>query len=374
MPSPFTVHAPGRVNLVGEHIDYCGLPCFPMAIQLGITVEVTPRRDAIVSARNRDARFAPVEFTLSTDIPPAPTGSWGNYIRAAAQALVRRLGMLRGADLLVSSNLPVASGLSSSSALVVAIATAMLRASDSTIDPLELAVLLAEGERYVGTAGGGMDQAIIVAARKDHASRIGFDPLCIRHVMVPAGWAFIIASSLERAEKSGSVQAAYNERTRSTREAHRHLAARLGDDAPWPVLLERHGGDTLLDAASTLDPVSRMRLRHVVTEAGRVASAVVAMEDRDMAQFGRLMDQSHGSLRLDYEVSTPALDALVRIARDAGARGARLTGAGFGGSIVALAEEGGVRRVLDALAAKFYEVRGVASGAFVARPSAGALG
>jgi galactokinase len=371
---PFAVHAPGRVNLIGEHIDYCGLPVLPMAIQLGITAEVRPRAGTALSVSNRDSRFPPVDFNISTEIAPDARGHWGNYVRAAAQAIARRVGALEGADIAISSNLPVASGLSSSSALVVAIAVALLRRNGITLAPVELAALLAEGERYVGTAGGGMDQAIIVAAEAGMGTRIDFTPLRLRHVAIPATWCFIVAPSLERAEKSGAVQAAYNERTQATRAAHDHLVRRLRHEADFSALLVTHGAGELLDTATALDPVTYRRLRHVVTEATRVDQAIEAMEAADLESFGALMDASHQSLADDYEVSTPALDELVNIARNAGASGARLTGAGFGGSIVALAEASNAGRVLGALDSMFYRPRGVdTSPAFIAIPSAGAV-
>lgn len=370
----FAVRAPGRVNLVGEHIDYCGLPVLPMAIQLGITAEVTPGAGTILSVSNHDSRFPPVEFAISQDIAPDARGHWGNYVRAAAQAMARRVGALEGAAVVITSNLPVASGLSSSSALVVAIAVALLRRNGITLAPVELAALLAEGERYVGTAGGGMDQAIIVAAEAGMTARIDFNPLRLRHVAIPATWCFVVAPSLERAEKSGAVQAAYNERTRATRAAHDHLVSRLRHEADFSALLVTHGPAELLDAAAGLDSTIYRRLRHVVTEAVRVDQAVEAMESADLQGFGALMDASHQSLTTDYEVSTPALDELVGLARAAGAAGARLTGAGFGGSIVALTEASNAGRLLEAFGSAFYRPRGVeASPAFIAIPSAGAL-
>ena len=371
---PFAVHAPGRVNLIGEHIDYCGLPVLPMAIQYGITAEVMPRGDATLSVSNSDPQFPPVEFVIAREIPPGEPGHWGNYVRAAARAIARNAGALEGADVVIRSDLPVAAGLSSSSALVVSIAVALLRRNGLTMPPVDLAALLADGERYVGTAGGGMDQAIIVGAEPGMATRIDFHPLRLRHVAIPATWCFIVAPSLERAEKSGAVQAAYNDRARATRAAHDHLVTRLRHDAGFPSLLASHGPAMLLDAGAALDPATSRRLRHVVTEAARVDQAVEAMEMADLRAFGALMDASHASLAADYEVSTAALDELVGLARSAGAVGARLTGAGFGGSIVALTEASNAGRVLERIDAMYYRPRGVpVSPAFIALPSAGAI-
>src|SRR5438067_412444 len=149
------VRAPGRVNLIGEHIDYCGLPVLPMALRQSVRLAFHPRADCETRLVNRDARFAPSAFAVKASIPAAPAGDWGNYARAAAQALAQRFPDLRGVDAMVESDLPIAAGLSSSSAVVVAMAPALLHANRRMVAPLELMELLARGERYVGTAGGG---------------------------------------------------------------------------------------------------------------------------------------------------------------------------------------------------------------------------
>src|SRR2546427_344271 len=272
------VRAPGRVNLIGEHIDYCGLSVFPMALRRSVRIEFSPRSDREMRLANRDPGFAPSAFAVSESIPPGPAGDWSNYARAAAQALAQRFPGLRGIDALVESDLPIAAGLSSSSALLVAIALAIMHANRVTMPSLELMELLARGERYVGTAGGGMDQAIILGARAGYASRIDFHPLRLTPTAVPTGWQFIVAWSLVHAEKSGAARQAYNERTRQGREA--------------------------------------------------------------------------------------------------GAAGARLTGAGFGGSIVALCRVERAPEVVSALREKFYAPRGAADDVerhvFAAEPSGGA--
>ncbi len=373
------VRAPGRVNLIGEHIDYCGLPVLPMALSRGVRIAFERRVDRGTRLVNADARFAPSFFTIEASIPPAPAGDWSNYARAAAQALAQRCPDLRGVDGLVQSDLPIAAGLSSSSALVVALALALLQANGVTVPPLELMELLAQGERYVGTAGGGMDQAIILGARAGCASRIDFRPLRLTPTPVPAGWQFVVAWSLVPAEKSGAARQAYNERTRQCDEARRLVATRLGrrEDISYPALLAAAPvEELLLVAEATLSGVLARRFRHVVTEGTRVRQAEAAMAAGDLAAFGRLLDASHQSLRDDYEVSHAELDRLVELAREAGAVGARLTGAGFGGSIVALCRVERAPEVVSALRERFYAPRGAAADVgrhvFLAEPSAGA--
>src|SRR5262245_50531180 len=151
--------APGRVNLIGEHIDYNDLPVLPMALQRDVALLCRPRADAVVRLANVDERFAPRGFEVSRAIEPFARGDWGNYSKAAAQALARDLGIARGMDAVVSATLPAAAGLSSSAALVVASALAILAANERELDPLALAELCADAERYVGTRSGGMDQA-----------------------------------------------------------------------------------------------------------------------------------------------------------------------------------------------------------------------
>jgi galactokinase len=352
-----------------------------MAIQRSVRIAFDARADREVRLASRDPAFAASTFALTQHIPPAPAGDWSNYGRAAAQALAQRFPDLHGVDAVVESDLPIAAGLSSSSALVVAMALAILHANGVSMAPLELMDLLARGERYVGTAGGGMDQSIILGAQAGCASRIDFHPLRLTPTAVPADWQFIVAWSMVHAEKSGAVGQQYNERPRQADEARRLVATRLGhpEDTSYPTLLAAAPVATLLERAeTTLSGVLSKRFRHVVTEGARVpqAEAAMARGGGDLAAFGLLLDASHQSLRDDYEVSHPELDQLVELAREAGAVGARLTGAGFGGSIVALCVADRAPQIMAALRERFYAPRGAAADVgrymFAAEPSAGA--
>ena len=150
------VRAPGRVNLIGEHIDYNGLSVLPMAIQRHVTLLVRPRTDRTVRVATTAAGLDPCEFPLADDIPSFPTGHWGNYVKAASQALEREQGPLAGFDAVIHSTVPVAAGLSSSSALVIGVALALLAANRRHWDPIPLAEAMALAERYTGTQGGGI--------------------------------------------------------------------------------------------------------------------------------------------------------------------------------------------------------------------------
>lgn len=368
------------MNLIGEHVDYCGLPVFPMAIPQSAWLLVRPSDDAKVRLADCRGDFPPVEFDLEREIAPAPAGDWGNYPRAAAQALVARFGTLHGIDAALCSDIPPASGLSSSTALVIAAALALLDRNELPIEPGSLATLLAQGERYVGTQGGGMDQAIVLGAKAGTAARVSFNPLRLGHVRVPADWRVIVASSLLPARKSGAARRAYNQRPKEAREALAIVAAQLGvSDAAWTHerLLAEFGTARLLELGlDALPPTLLRRWRHVVTEASRVEDAIAAMTSSDLARFGRLLGESHQSLRDDLEVSRPELDQLVELAVEAGAAGARLTGAGFGGCILAVVAEEAEPAVRAHLQERYYGPRGVRDslGAhlFTAPPSSGA--
>ena len=376
--------APGRVNLIGEHTDYNDLPVLPMALQREVRMALRPRDDGLVRLANESAEFEPVEFEIQPGIPRSAPGHWGNYVKAPADHLAAHFGIRRGFDGVLVSDLPVASGLSSSSALVNTIGLALARLNEVEAGPLELAALMADAERYTGTRGGGMDQAISMGARAGHAARIDFAPLRMSHVPVPAEWRFVVADTGVRAEKSGAAQRAYNTRREECERALRIVGETLvgrGElptpPASYPALLAALGFDGALAAGrDALDTHLLKRFRHVVTEARRVESAVDMLAGGDLTGMGELMDASHESLRTDYEVSSPELDEMVTLARQGGAVGARLTGAGFGGCAVALAPAGAVEEVVTALRERYWAARSArdasADRVFVAAPSEGA--
>lgn len=372
------------MNLIGEHTDYNGLPVFPMALQREARIELRPRDDGLVRLSNADPEFPAVAFEIGGDIERGPVGSWENYVKAPAQELARRFAITRGFDGVLSSDVPVASGLSSSSAIVNVVGLALAEINEVGLDVLELADVMADAERYTGTRGGGMDQAISLAARAGHATRIDFSPLRTTHVPIPVDWRFIVADTGVRAEKSGSAQGAYNRRREECEEALAQVGAGLVRGgwmgaAPdgYRDLLGAVQARELLDRATEILSGSLLRrFRHVITEAGRVEEAQDALRAADHGGFGTLMDASHGSLRTDYHVSSAELDELVALAKEGGAAGARLTGAGFGGCVVALASPSTVDEVLESLVAGYYEPRGMTGNLdrhlFVAVPSEGA--
>ena len=348
--------APGRVNLIGEHTDYNGLPVLPIAIDRAIRIDFRVVGEAMVRLDSPVARFSPFAFQLKRPIEAADQGDWSNYVRAAALGLLEHgVELRRGIEGTVTGDVPIAAGLSSSSALVVASALALLKANgvEGTTSRLELAALMARAERVVGLQGGGMDQAACLCGVEGHALRIDFEPVRVTPVAVLEGWRWVVASSLQRAEKSAGAREAYNERARQCRKA----LEGMGGLTYRELVADRDLDGVLRRADRVLAPVLFKRFRHVVTEGRRVALAEEAMRNGHMGRFGELMVGSHASLRDDYEVSTSELDEMVEIALEAGAAGARLTGAGFGGCVVALCDESAVAPVMDALAERFYAPR-----------------
>ncbi len=397
-PPQFVVRAPGRVNLLGEHTDYNGLPVLPMAIDRSVLIAGRVRVDRQVRARNTAQQFTPRCFELAERIPPYAAADWGNYLKAAAQGLQGAYGkgLRAGADLCVDGNIPSGAGLSSSSALVVAAALGLLAANELEVPFPILAEILPAAEQYVGTLSGGMDQAISLLAQAGHALRIDFFPLRQRAVGMPEAVRIVVCDSLVTAEKSGAAKQAYNQRVIEGRLACRILETLLGTDLPGKLrtlgdLVTRGAGRPLTefldllaarlpDRALTLDEITTVvgtgrtalrascaipdglcdsfsivrRVRHILTEARRVEQAEVALRRGNLHEFGRLMDESHASCRDDYEISCTAIEELIGIAKRAGALGARLTGAGFGGCTVNLVRKEQLEPFVRALDESFY--------------------
>lgn len=338
--------APGRVNLIGEHTDYAGGLALPMAVDLATAVEGRRLGDRIVldsdaaegvvnlrahpgddpeqhpgaasqaaahSGRRGDAVTAPHD--ADGPLPP-----WGAHVEAVRAGLAAR-GQGGGLEGTVRTTLPVGAGLSSSAALDVALALALGFVGTRG----DLAALARDAEeRAVGVPCGMLDQVTSVAAVAGHALLIDFAHLAVRNVVLPEGLEVVVVHSGQQRTLAGS---AYAERRGQCEAA----ASELG-----PL-----GAVTPDDVTRLADPVLRRRARHVVSENARVLAMVEAFERSDLVAAGQLLDASHRSLRDDFEVSTTVLDALVdRLASTPGVYGARLTGGGFGGCVVAFTEPG----------------------------------
>jgi N-acetylgalactosamine kinase len=405
------VRAPGRVNLIGEHTDYNGLPVLPMAINRDILLAASARPDNQVHLKNVNDLYPDRQYEITAPIPPFSKGDWGNYSKAAVQTILDYVSseglspgkQLCGMNLLVHGDLPAIGGLSSSSALVVANALAAVYLNQLRIEKVELAELLAKGERYVGTEGGGMDQAASLLAERGKALKIDFFPLRVNPVPLPSAYKVIVVNSLIKAEKTQGSMDDYNRRPRECRmivalinralqewkgengqiERLAEVEELIRKDPQIQTVVDRALGEDKLDLTEIgrrlRKPVPeveadfltlrdgrvlsqpprgfplRQRFRHVISEAQRVREAVLALENDQVNRLGELMIQSHSSCARDFEISCPELDALVQIARESCAVGARLTGAGFGGCIVAMVDDSRVDSFVQRVGREYFQ-------------------
>ena len=351
------VHAPGRVNLIGDHTDYCEGFVLPMAIDRDCMVAIAPGVRSIGAPGRIRARSTELEGLVdvasdgSTE-PRTVEPSWGRFVAGVVQALTERGTTIPDLDLAISSTVPAGSGLSSSSALAVALTLALADVAEMTLDRTDAARVALDAEmRATGVPGGLMDQLASLFGMAGHALLIDCRSLSIDPIALPSELAVVVVhSGLPRT----LATSAYAER----RGACEAAAARLG------VV-------TLRDA--TLDQVSDdPRARHVVTENARVIEFAAALRAGDVGRLGPLLLASHASLRDDFEVSTPELDLLVNLLVEAGAYGARLTGAGFGGCVVALAPIDRAGEVMTKTVERYRSATGIEPAAFVVNAVDGA--
>ncbi len=369
-PEPRFISVPGRVNLIGEHVDYHGLPVLPMAIQRRIRIAFRPRHDSRIRAVSLG--YGEREFQWADKLESSAPGDWENYVKAAAQAVHDRWKISRGIDAAVVSDLPPAAGLSSSSALLTGFSLALLQANGVLTTFDELMRVLPEGEYFVGTRGGGMDHAAVLASKAGSALLVHFVPVSACVVPIPKDWAFLVAHSLTTAEKSGAVRAEYNSR----RTAGTRALQRLGFASYAAAIEGRTFDEIKAIAADRLEGEEQRCFLHVAGEALRTTAAVAALRVAEAETFGRLLNESHESLRDLLRVSNEALDSLVGTARDAGAVGARLTGAGFGGCAVVFCHSSKREQIAEALVSRYYSRRAgfdPSTHLIAAEPSDGAL-
>lgn len=329
--------APGRVNVIGEHTDHSGGFVLPVALPLRVTVTCEPRGDREVHAASGALGEASGELGHRT-------GAWLDHVIGPAVVL----GLERGFDARISSDLPMGAGLGSSGALGVAVLRALRDAFAIDLDDLTIAKLAQRSENeVVGARSGIMDQ--LVASLGGEGEALFLDCRSLRYVRIrlpPELELVVVHSGTRHAHASG----AYNERRRQCEEAARSLGV--------PEL--RDVGLADLRRVDALPDPLRRRARHVVTENARVQGAVEALRAGDLPRLGSLLDASHRSLRDDFEVSTAEVDLLVELVREqGGVHGARITGGGFGGSIVAVADAGRGRHAAARAVAEYEERTGL---------------
>jgi galactokinase len=357
--------APGRVNLIGEHTDYTGGFVLPLALPLGVVCAGAGRDDGLLSVRS--AQVPEEGHTVDVRaVAPGDLGGWAAYAVGVAWALRERWGVVQGADLLIDGDVPPGAGLSSSAALECVVATVLRDLSGAPLSADDLARLARQAENdFVGAPTGVMDQLAAMHGRAGHVlfidTRSGgiepvpFDPRS-------SGTQLLVVDT--RAPHQ-LVDGEYAQRRRECEEAARALG----------VVELRDAGPADLDggAGRELPTVLRRRARHVVTENARVLEVVAALRaGGDPGAIGPLLTASHMSLRDDFEVTVPQLDVAVEAALAAGAYGARMTGGGFGGCVIALVDTAARHAVVAAVEDSFAGHGFGRPASFVAVPSDGA--
>jgi galactokinase len=336
----FEVRAPGRVNLIGDHTDYQDGFCLPMAIDREVVVRARGRSDGFVRARS-DSFAGVVELPADGSRAPQTVDvAWARPIAAVLQSLAALGRVPSGFDADISSTVPVGSGLSSSAAFIVAVALAATKVAGLAVEPRALALVAQAAEQAsTGVPCGVMDQMASVFGRAGHALLLDCRTLAIEPVPLPPAVAVVVVHTGMARTLADS---AYSERRAACEAAARRIGVAMLRDATVEQVAD--------------DPFAR----HVVSENQRVVEFAGALRRGDLDRCGQLMISSHASLRDDFRVSTDQLDALVVALVDAGAYGARLTGAGFGGCAVALVAVDGVDGVVDRAVARYRSATGLA--------------
>lgn len=345
--------APGRVNLIGEHTDYNEGFVFPAAINLYSRVAIAPRLDRKIQVYSENFSES-VEFDLD-ETDPRAAGHWSDYVRGVAMTIDRGGHRLRGANILIRGEIPTGAGLSSSASLEVAAGYALMKNSDLAVDLVELARLAQRAENeFVGARCGIMDQFIACLGRAGHALRLDCRSLDYRLVPISEDARLVVCNTMVKHELAHGE---YNQRRAECEEGVRSLAEKL----PGILALRDVTIADLDRQVGFLSEVIYKRCRHVITENARVIDAAAALSCNDLIEFGRLMYESHSSLREDYEVSSPELDTMVRLAREAeGVYGARMTGGGFGGCTINLVRADKVDDFKRLITAGYEQATGIA--------------
>lgn len=404
----FFVRVPGRVNIIGEHVDYCGYAVCPMAIQQFILVAVAPSETDEFRITNLDSKYADFKCKDFQDLSNRNINDsnggpdWHKYFLCGVKGILEiipRENIPTGMFAAVWGNVPTNSGLSSSSALVSAAALSTVQVCQYSMSKERLATISASAERYIGTMGGGMDQAIAFLGKAGSAKLIEFNPLRATNITLPEHAVFVIAHSLVCHNKASTTD--FNLRVAECRFAAQVLAKKRNvnwkgiqklidiqdglrksleemaeivmtdlKEEPYTLneisdLLETTNEELNIYSIKTpFNPSQKYKLRqralHVFQEAARVLTFQRINEDENMKennklqQLGNLMSKSHSSLCKLYECSHPQVDALVNSALVSGALGARLTGAGWGGCVVAITTRQNVEQFLERLIENYY--------------------
>jgi galactokinase len=357
--------APGRVNLIGEHTDYNDGFAMPAAIEFYCWVAVGAREDRKLKIYSEEFS-AEAEADLSS-APPQPSKTWSDYPFGVALQLERAGYRLRGANLLIESEVPMGAGLSSSAAFEVATGLALAHESGWSPERIQLARLCQKAENeFVGARVGIMDQFVSLHGEENHALMLDCRTLTFESLLIPDSVKLVICNTMVKHELAASE---YNRRRADCEEAVRQLAGILpGIRALRDVSLKQ-----LEEHSKLLSEVIYKRALHIVTENARVLDSADALRSGDIARFGKRMAESHRSLRDLYEVSCRELDLMVDLAnQQKGVYGARMTGGGFGGATINLVAAGYAGEFKEKMAKAYQKETGLVPQIYICKPAEGA--
>jgi galactokinase len=356
-------HAPGRVNLIGDHTDYNDGFVLPAAINYGTTIAASAREDKLVKVYAHDCDQQLNEFTLS-EIVFDQEMMWSNYVKGTIQALMKKHPEINGANLVVTGNVPQGAGLSSSASFEIAILKTFAQLYQLDLDGISAALIGQQAENnFVGCNCGIMDQLISAMGQQGHAMLLDCKDLSFEDAPIPDDLSlFIVNSNVKR----GLVDSEYNLR----RQQCEQVAKYFGVSALRDVTL-----DQLQSAKGQIDPVLFKRARHVVSENSRAVATLKALKANDMATISVAMKESHISLRDDFEVTTKEMDGLVAMIDSVlGTKGGvRMTGGGFGGCVVALVPTAMVEQVKDVVNSRYEKEFGLAPSIYLCNATQGAF-
>lgn len=359
------VYAPGRVNIIGEHTDYNDGFVMPCAINYGTSISGAPRQDHLFKVFAADLQESD-EFRLDQPIEPKANAKWTGYVRGVVKFIQERCPeFTQGADLVISGNVPLSSGLSSSASLEVAVGKFCQQLGNLPLSHTDIALIGQKAEnKFVGANCGNMDQLISALGQADHLLMIDCRSLETQATPVPDNIAVIIVNSHV---KHDLVTGEYNTRRQQCEAAAKFFGVKALRDVSVAQFHEKEAELT------ALDPEMAKRARHVVTENQRVLDAVQALNAGDISRLGQLMNASHVSMRDDFEITTPEIDYLVELAQSVigSSGGARMTGGGFGGCIVALAPTEKVDEVRQIIEANYEKRTGLKESFYVCTASQG---
>lgn len=359
------VYAPGRVNIIGEHTDYNDGFVMPCAINYGTSISGAPRQDHWFRVFAADLQESD-EFRLDQPIEPKANAKWTGYVRGVVKFIQERCPeFTQGADLVISGNVPHSSGLSSSASLEVAVGKFCQQLGNLTLSNTDIALIGQKAEnQFVGANCGNMDQLISALGQAEHLLMIDCRSLETQPTPVPENVAVIIVNSHV---KHDLVTGEYNTRRQQCEAAAKFFGVKALRDVSVAQFSEKEAELT------ALDPEMAKRARHVITENQRVLDAVQALNAGDISRLGQLMNASHLSMRDDFEITTPEIDYLVELAQSVigASGGARMTGGGFGGCIVALAPTEKVEEVRQVIEANYEKRTGLKESFYVCTASQG---